>query len=509
MISLEYVCELLHHSKPQADRLPQYPEPTNVTHSMASSRNPLNRDRASLVSSNTRQTRPTNRKSATSNKSRRTSAYDENFAQHCLKYHIYPPRHKFSNGKRSPKPKNLGEIREALKQPRRSLSPSIVPETAHEDFLEKLPGATENDLIYRLLPLIAGDADIPNSLNCAFTNLVSRTKDTTSTLQPDYFEGALLEDVDVTVRDDLDKQIIPTKNVAAPIVPNFFLEVKSDVGKIKVVERQATMDGAQGAYIMHALRTYLSDEKPDYDDKAYAFTATLVRANLELYSHHLTAPSQPGGRPSCHMTLLQAYALNGEEAYSAGRRAFRNLRMRAKEDRDRFIAEANSKAQLHKTVGGGTDDESTERGDNFSRAGEEQQDQGSSSLNFYDDHTFIEPGEDTQDTAQDATQETQNNTQKTQNTTQDSQLTSAELALGYETDDAELGVEGTSSFTSFTYEDYRRPRRQIRRVRSPLASSLTRQTPRNAASSSTRKRASSPPSPPMTRQRRRRLESAG
>ncbi|KAM0458078.1 hypothetical protein ACHAO4_002802 [Trichoderma viride] len=293
-----------------------FPEPANVTHSMASPLLPLNRDTA------------------------RTSAYDDNFAQHCAKYCIYLPRHKFPDGRRSPNPNYFGEIREALKQRRPSLSPYIVPETAHEDFLEKLPGATKGDLVRRLIPLLVGNADIPNSGNCHFTNLISRTEYTTVTPVPDYFEGTLLEDVDVA----------------------------------------------------------------------------------------------PGGQPGCHTTLLRAYALNNEEAYSIGREAFRSLSLRAKDVRDRFIATANARARRQNTVDEGMDDGSTKRGDNFSRAGEEQQDQGSSPLDFYDNHTFIEPGEGTRDASQ--------------NTTQDSQLTNAGLALEYDTDNTEVGVEGTSSFTS-------------------------------------------------------------
>ncbi|KAK1252615.1 LOW QUALITY PROTEIN: hypothetical protein MKX08_003802 [Trichoderma sp. CBMAI-0020] len=427
-----------------ADRLAQYPEPANVTHSMASPRLPLSRDTASLVSSSTRQTRRTGKKSATSNKSKRTSAYDDNFEQHCLKYCIYFPRHRFSNGRRPPKPNNLQEIRKALKQPGRSLSSSTALETAHDDFLDKLPGATEGDLVRKLIPLLVGDVDIPNSGNCFFTNLLSRTGYITTTPVPDYFEGALLEDVDMTVREDLDNQIIPTKNAEAPIVPNFFMEFKNNAGKMKVAERQTTMNGVHGAYIMHALKNYLrdeNDEEPEYDGNAYAFTATLVDTYLRLYAHHLTEPSQPGDQPGCYATLLKAYALDDEEAYLTGRGAFRNLRMRAKEDRDRFIAKANERARRQNAVDEDIDDGSTERGDNFSRAGEEQQDQGSSPLDFYDAHTFIEPAEGTRHAAQDATQETQN-------TTQDSQLTNAGLSLDYDTDDAEVGVDGMSSFTS-------------------------------------------------------------
>jgi hypothetical protein len=418
-----------------------------------------------------------------------------------LKYCIYIPRYKFSNGIRSPKPNNLNEILRALKQPRGSLSPSTVPKTAHEDFLEIFPGPTEDDLARKIIPLLTGAVEIPNSSNCICTNLISRTGKATVTLKPDYFEGALFEDVDITVREDLDKQIIPTTNVAAPIVPNFFLEIKNNGGRMKVAEAQTTMNGAHGAYIMHALQSYLTDGEPEYDGNAYAFTAILVDTYLKLYAHHLIAPTQSASPPSCYTTLLKVYGLEDEEAYSAGRAAFRNLRLRAKEDRDRFIAKANERARRlnalrQNTVDEGTDDGSTERGDNFSRAGEEQQGQGSSPLSFYEANEFIESSQN----AQDANQEAQN---------ADSQLTNAATDLGYETDNTEPGVDLTTSFTSTTYESYRQPRRQLR-THSSLASSSTRQTPRNApSSSSTQKRTRSPPSPPLTRQRRRRLESAG
>ncbi|KAL6885991.1 hypothetical protein GGI43DRAFT_279528 [Trichoderma evansii] len=345
---------------PDLSDLTGYPEPSNITHSMASTLLPLNHDGASLLSSSTRQTRRTRRRTATS-KSRRTSAYDDNFMQYLIQYCIYPPRYKLSNGRRSPKPNNFEEIRQILKESRRSLSPSVVLETAHEDFLEKIAVASEADLARKVVPLISGDADIPNSSERLFTNLASITGDTTARLQPDFFDGADPEDVNINVREDLNNTIIPTKKTGAPIAPNFFLELKSEEGKWKVARAQSILNGAHGAYIMHALQNYLVDEEPVYDGNAYAFTATLVRGHqLDLYAHHLTAPTQPGERHGCHTTLLRAYALNDEENYSTGRAAFRNLRMRAKEDRDRFIETANERARRQNE---GTDDGSMERGD--------------------------------------------------------------------------------------------------------------------------------------------------
>ncbi|PTB45276.1 hypothetical protein M441DRAFT_158915 [Trichoderma asperellum CBS 433.97] len=506
---------------PDLSDLKGYPEPTNITHSMASPLLSLNHDQASLVSSSTRQTRLTKKekqKSAAS-KSRRTSAYDGNFTQYCIQNYIYPPDYEFPNGALSPKPNNFEEIRKILKIRRRSLSPSVVPETAHDDFRRNITNSTESDLMSDVIPLIAGDTRIRKTQNLAFTNLTSITRNTTAIPKPDFFDGAHPETVNRKVRKDLDDIIIPSKRAGFPIAPNFFLEVKSDEGKLKVAQDQSIVNGAYGARAMHALKNYLVDGEPEYDGNAYAYTAILARALLELYAHHLTAPTKPGGQPGCHATLLGSYGLRDEDNYSTGRGAFRNLRMRAKEDRERFIETANARARRRRRVDEDTEDESTEdgsteKGDNFSMVEEEQQDDGSSPLNFYDAHAFVEPGENTQGATQDTTQQE----------TQETQLTNAELTLDYDTENTEVGVEASlaSSFTSASREDYRRSRRLLKRKRSPTVSSSTGQKPRNPPpsstsqnqhgsppSSNTRKRTRSSPRPSLTRQHKRRAGPAG
>ncbi|KAK6445876.1 hypothetical protein FP744_10002125 [Trichoderma asperellum] len=464
---------------PDLSDLKGYPEPTNITHSMASPLLSLNHDQASLISSSTRQTRLTKKKKQKSaaSKSRRTSAYDGNFMQYCIQNCIYPPDYEFPNGALSPKPNNFEEIRKILKISRPSLSPSVVPETAHDDFRRNITNSTESDLMADVIPLIAGDTRIRKSRNLAFTNLTSITRNTTATPKPDFFDGAHPETVNRKVKKDLDDIIIPSKIAGFPIAANFFLEVKSDEGKLKVAQGQSIVNGAYGARAMHALKNYLVDGEPEYDGNAYAFTAILARALLELYAHHLTAPTKPGGQPGCHATLLGSYGLRDEENYSTGRGAFRNLRMRAKEDRDRFIETANARARRRRRVYEGTEDEgtedgSTEKGDNFSMVGEEQHDDGSSPLNFYDAHAFVEPGEHTQDATQDTTQQE----------TQETQLTNAELALDYDTENTEVGVGASlaSSFTSASHEHYRRSRRLLKRKRSPTVSSSAGQKPRHA-----------------------------
>lgn len=194
-----------------------------------------------------------------------------------------------------------------------------------------------------------------------------------------------------SVREDLDKIIIPNKKVGTPIAPNFFLEAKGTRGTIDVAVGQAVLDGAHGALIMHTLQNYLLDE-PIYDGNAYAFISTLLDGYLRLHAHHMTAPAMSGQGPAYHTTLLKAYALSDDEAYSEGRGAFRNLRMRAKEDRDRFIEIANTRA-CH----------TSSEGDVAAIAIEEQDDGGSSPLEFYDSRMFAEQKDEGE------TQETRDN----------------------------------------------------------------------------------------------------
>lgn len=182
---------LLHLPKLWANRPAQYPEPTNITHSMASTLRPLNRDRASLVSSSTRQTQPTKKKSATS-KSKRSSAYDNNFKNHCIKNCIFPPDYEFPNGMPSPIPNNFQEILRIIKSRRPSLSTSAVPKTAYSDFRRKTAVlSTESDLSQNVIPLIIGDANIPHNNNLLFTNLTSITGNATASLKPDFFDGRI------------------------------------------------------------------------------------------------------------------------------------------------------------------------------------------------------------------------------------------------------------------------------------------------------------------------------
>ncbi|KAI0855422.1 hypothetical protein F4860DRAFT_35055 [Xylaria cubensis] len=104
------------------------------------------------------------------------------------------------------------------------------------------------------------------------------------------------------------------------------------------------LDGAYGARAMHALQNY-GMKQTIYDGNAYTFSATFITKFLQLYAHHVVAPTTPGGAPRYCMTSIDGYWLGKNENYSEAVRALRNLRVIAQEARDRFIKVANTRAR--------------------------------------------------------------------------------------------------------------------------------------------------------------------
>ncbi|KUI73129.1 hypothetical protein VM1G_08898 [Cytospora mali] len=270
-------------------------------------------------------------------KIKRSSAYDANFEQHLVNNNIHSPLYRLPNCQKLPKPANWEEIRQVLMVSRGSLSPSVIPESAFEDFQLKNNTKSEGTLMRSVVPTLAGDVDILNEGHLPFINLVTLTRNTTVCPVPDFFDGAHPAAVDVQVREDLDRIIIPTKHASVLIAPNLFLEAKSLRENCDVARRQAVLDGAHCPRGSHNERpaNYLKEE-PEYDGNAYAFTATLHDGQLRF----------PGQLPHYHTTQLEAYFLTGDSDYwLEGTGAFRNLRVLAKDYCDRFIEIANARAR--------------------------------------------------------------------------------------------------------------------------------------------------------------------
>ncbi|KAH7033045.1 uncharacterized protein B0I36DRAFT_241759, partial [Microdochium trichocladiopsis] len=312
---------------------------------MVASSTPKSRTVASGSSGSRPSTRPTSVSSkASSKKIRRSTAYDNRFSQYCIDNGIYPDCHLSANGDRTPPPDNLEELRRIAKTTRGSLSPTKGLHNTVQDFAHQNANASEGTLMRTIVPIITGKVKMHNDGQLPFNNLASLTKNMTAKPVPDFFDGVLLESVDDQVREELDEDIIPNKELGVPAAPNFFLEVKSARGTQAVADRQAMLNGAHGSHSMHSLRNYRLGE-PDYDNKAYCISVTLVAGCMTFYAHHV-GPSTAPDQSSCYyMTMIKAYAIHDEEARRDGISAFRNLRLWAEGVRDAFVKHANTRAR--------------------------------------------------------------------------------------------------------------------------------------------------------------------
>lgn len=282
-------------------------------------------------------------------RTKRSSAYDDNFEQRLIDYKIYPDRYRHADGRSQPKPENLDDLIRALSDRHASLSPSRFTEEAFQKFTE-----ADNDAISKatvlstVVPVITGAAKFQTQGTLSFTNLASMTKSRTVDPIPDLFDGAHAGSISKAVKKDLEKVIVPTNHGNAPVLPNFFLEGRSPFacGPYVVAKRKACQDGAVGARAMHSLQNY-GEDNPVYDGKAHTFSATYQAGAgmLQLYAHHITGPARDGGLPEYHMTLLRGYHIGDDrEGFVRGVTAFRNLRDLAHAQRERFIRAANSKS---------------------------------------------------------------------------------------------------------------------------------------------------------------------
>jgi hypothetical protein len=277
--------------------------------------------------------------SASTEKTRRSSAYDKDFEQHIVDYRIYLEGYEYPDGRTTPEPASE-ELRQRLAQPRPSLSPSRWPDSKFKDFKQKNARVIdEGDVMRNVILIMCGNSDILSRQNLLFTGLDSMTNGTTVTARPDFYDGARLGDIDKQVRQDLGSYIIPTGHMMAPVAPNFFLEVKRPSGGADVAKRQACYDGALGARAMHKLQSYGQDE-PVYDGNAYTITTTYHDGTLKMYTTHPTQAED--GTTEYHMSQVSGFALtDNPDTCRRGFTAFRNGREWAQEQRDVFISVVN------------------------------------------------------------------------------------------------------------------------------------------------------------------------
>ena len=276
----------------------------------------------------------------------KSSAYDLNFQQKCIDHGIFMPNEDIE-------PTNFQEVSEVLTRRRPSLSPSQFTDEAFKRFRKTIRDVRdEEDVKEEIFPIILGDQrrDYPSARKLRFININDMTPDVFKKPEPDRCWGAVPEEIDLQVRQDLDHQILPSVKSGYPAAPNFFLEMKGPKGTEHVVTLQACYAGAIGARAMHALQGY-GKAKPTYDNKTYTYTFTYINGTLEMYTHHSTEPSTSAKPPEYRMTPAGGWYLKGSrKTFLKGVSAFRNARDYAREQQDMLIAQVNAVVRRRNTV---------------------------------------------------------------------------------------------------------------------------------------------------------------
>ncbi|KAA6408245.1 MAG: hypothetical protein FRX48_07987 [Lasallia pustulata] len=332
-INLARLKRFARHGGPALDDLRAYPGPPTAA--------PSHRTMDSSQSGSRKRAK-TGTESDISSTTRKSSVYDAGFEQHLVDHGIYP--HGYDHGDGSVYPDNWEEINERLAQPRPSLSPSRFPREAFLNFNKTNKQAlTENTVMIKAFPIIAGTADILSQENLYFGNLRDLTDGSITKAEPDFYDGSRPADLHKDIRKELGGYIVPSTNTAAPCLPNFFTEGKGQNGNPAVCERHALYDGAVGARGVHELRSYV-DPETLHDSKAYTVTSTYHNSILRLYTTHSTPSTNPNRDYEFRMTQLRGWDMTGSaDTFRQGAGALRNARDWAKEKREEIITAANGK----------------------------------------------------------------------------------------------------------------------------------------------------------------------
>lgn len=302
----------------------------------------------------------TEEESNTSSKTRRTSAYNHGFEQHLIDHGVYPAGH--GGARNLQKPHNWEEIHARLAMPRASLSPTRFDSEAFLDFIEVDQDAlTENKVMSRAFPVIAGTPNIPSQENLMFGNLRDLTDGSITKAKPDFYDGTTPAELHKQIRAELGPYIVPSKNTAAPCVPNFFTEGKGPDGNSAVCKLQALYNGALGARGVHELRSYIAGET-SYDNNAYTITSTYQggTGDLTIYSTHPTLSKDSQKSIEYRTTQLRGWKMTDTpDTFRQGASALRNARDWAQEKRKELIAAANGKALNKESSGADSSTQST------------------------------------------------------------------------------------------------------------------------------------------------------
>lgn len=286
------------------------------------------------------------RESDKSSTIRKSSAYDSDFEQHLIDHDVYPYKYDYDDDDDFVYSDNWKEINERLAQSRSSLSPSRFSREAFWKFEKiNMQTLTENAVMSKAFPIIADIVDVFSQKNILFENLKDLTDDSITKAKPDFYDESRSTELNRQIRKKLSFYIVPSTNIVASCLLNFFTKGKDSNENAAICKRQALYDDAVSAREMHELRSYV-DSETTYDNNAYTITSTYHgdSETLIVYTTHLTLFKDIKRSIEYCMTQLNLFVtINNSEIFRQETTLLRNVRELTKEKREELIAATNGK----------------------------------------------------------------------------------------------------------------------------------------------------------------------
>ena len=280
---------------------------------------------------------------ATSTK-KECSPYDAAFQQHLINYGIFPPNYRYADQTFPPTPRNLEEIRNEARKPRKSLDMNADGLRGLFDQVRVAISNISGELKTHtaLISKLQSSTEDPKSSagGLKLTNYLPLTDNTLTPSNPDYYYGARAEQLHTELQTTLSRLLVPRHD--SPVLPNFFLAIKAAHGDASVAMRQACYDGTFGARAMHISESLLK-ERRYWSGNAETISCTFIDGTLKMFAC-LPFESKHQERPTHYaMTMVDAYNLDATaERCKEGIAAFRNLARWALERRTKRIGDLNT-----------------------------------------------------------------------------------------------------------------------------------------------------------------------
>ncbi|KAI9752870.1 MAG: hypothetical protein M4579_005437 [Chaenotheca gracillima] len=257
-------------------------------------------------------------------KKAKSSGYDRVFEQTLMDHGVYM-------AEETQIPSNWDEIKSRVTQSRRSLSPARFSQTEFAAFKRAFRDAkSELTVVESVIPIITASQNIYHSNGDAFVNLETFASGSVVQARPDYYDGARPQDLNMSVREELWRFIMPASDITKPCLPNLFIEIGNSSDEPVVSERQALHNGAVGARAIHELRSYIGQGEL-FDNNAYTITSTYGAGTLVIYASFTIPPTGPNRRYDICMILIAGYYIVSDiDTFRQGASALRNARQWAK-----------------------------------------------------------------------------------------------------------------------------------------------------------------------------------